>query len=363
MNPQLSVHMYSANPQLPESAPQKGIVDTFIIRVHVDGPIRICFNTMTNEERTKKEQSSVRSNEFAVKFEYSNIGFCAFFVDNIYRGVLDTRVNPDTSGRANSIRICYVWTRKFSNLQQKFSDSEISGYMWTGPEISFLSRSFNALYGSATVVGSLLVSTCTLSPKHGLRPALSYWTRRASLLLWAGYRDLQSLVMGERKLAGTYPLLPPASTSHHSGLPSRSRWHRTMTTCPCSRLSSEGLVDSNDHSAKYCNSTSPSFIADGSGPSLFSVDGSKPDSFCNTALLSCSPFDSIFGSSPVFYQQEHRELANNYQQKRLNIYTFLTDFYSLVFRYHVQKILFFPKVWCSCSPEDPSFPVRYTSKA
>ena len=48
------------------------------------------------------------------------ISFCACSVDNIYREVLDTRVNLDTRGRANLILIRYVSTRKFSNAQQFF---------------------------------------------------------------------------------------------------------------------------------------------------------------------------------------------------------------------------------------------------
>ena len=43
----------------------------------------------------------------------------SFEHDNIYRGVLDIREDPDTCGRANSIRLRYMWTSKFSNQQQK----------------------------------------------------------------------------------------------------------------------------------------------------------------------------------------------------------------------------------------------------
>ena len=47
-----------------------------------------------------------------------------------YLRVLDTRVNRDACERANSIRIHYVWTRKFSNPQQKNCESKIFGYVW-----------------------------------------------------------------------------------------------------------------------------------------------------------------------------------------------------------------------------------------
>ena len=36
------------------------------------------------------------------------IGFCVCSDDNIYGGILETRVNPDTCGRAHLIRIRYV---------------------------------------------------------------------------------------------------------------------------------------------------------------------------------------------------------------------------------------------------------------
>ena len=59
-------------------------------------------------KETKKELSSVRSDEFATKFEHV-LGFCACSVDSIYRGVLDTTVNPDKCGRhifnLNTLRV------------------------------------------------------------------------------------------------------------------------------------------------------------------------------------------------------------------------------------------------------------------
>ena len=61
---------------------------------------------LLNAKETKKE----RSNEFAAKFAHV-IGFCACSIDNIYRGVLDTRLTLDTCGRPNPIRVRCVWMR------------------------------------------------------------------------------------------------------------------------------------------------------------------------------------------------------------------------------------------------------------
>ena len=103
----------------------------------MDGRIRIFFYLITYQnnfssisapicdilivikaKEAKKERSSVRSDEVAAKFEHV-IGFSACYFDNIYRGVLDTRMNQDISvdGQSQSIRIRYAWTRNFSNPQ------------------------------------------------------------------------------------------------------------------------------------------------------------------------------------------------------------------------------------------------------
>ena len=79
------------------------------------------------ESCNEKQRSSVRSDEFATKFAYV-ICFGACSVDNIYRGVLDNRVNLDTCGQASSSRIRYLWTHKFSNPQQKILRNQMYLY-------------------------------------------------------------------------------------------------------------------------------------------------------------------------------------------------------------------------------------------
>ena len=53
--------------------------------------------------------------------------FRAFYdaccVSNFPRGVLGTRLNPDTRGRGN-----------FLIRKEKVADSKIPGYVWTGPK-------------------------------------------------------------------------------------------------------------------------------------------------------------------------------------------------------------------------------------
>ena len=64
--------------------------------------------------------------------------FCALYdassFANIPRGVLGTRVNPDTCGRANSIWIrIRVNVEIFESGKKKVADSKIAGYVSTGP--------------------------------------------------------------------------------------------------------------------------------------------------------------------------------------------------------------------------------------
>ena len=73
---------------------------------------------LTGVERTKKKTKQTTKRRVCRQIRACNF-FYACSNNNTYRGALDTRMNPGAFGRASSILIRYVWTRKFSNPQQK----------------------------------------------------------------------------------------------------------------------------------------------------------------------------------------------------------------------------------------------------
>ena len=87
----------------------------FLIRFH----FRLWHINTNKSERRKERTKQLTKRYFAHAF-----GFCAYSVENICRGVLDTKMNPCRSGRANSIRIRYMWKRRFPIRDKIFSDSK-----------------------------------------------------------------------------------------------------------------------------------------------------------------------------------------------------------------------------------------------
>ena len=126
--------MQRTNPQLFESALQSGKFEYAMNPESCGRWIRIFFYPVMKQDRA--QFFTVKGRERCKFPALDN----AYSVANIPRGVLSTRVHPDTR-----IRVGFVWTGKFdlnidtcgrgnfSIRKEQVSDWKTSGFVWTGP--------------------------------------------------------------------------------------------------------------------------------------------------------------------------------------------------------------------------------------